>query len=352
MRLPVPLVRLALRLSPLLLAAPTFAAPAADVAHCPTTGAPIHEARFVPINGIEQWVTIDGDDCRNPVVQMVHGGPGNPLTPFAERIYGPWRGKFTLVQWDQRGAGKTFGRNPLSDDTPLTLQQLADDGVALSAWLQTHLQQKKVILFGSSWGSAVAVQMAQTRPELYSAYVGSAQLVSGTADMAAGYQKLLNIADDADSRARLKQIGAPPWTDPHSFGIFRRVTRIYENKVTAAAPLDWWKRAAEYDSKQARADEAAGEDYSYLQFVGRHGDGMQAGLDLRQSAHTFAMPVFLIQGQDDLVTPPEVSKAWFDSITAPQKLWVLLVRTGHDPNRTMVEAQYKVLTDNVLPLTR
>ncbi|GGD39180.1 alpha/beta fold hydrolase [Pseudoxanthomonas indica] len=69
---------------------------------CPDSGAAVDESGFVSIGGIRQWVTIEGQDCRNPVVLMVHGGPGNPNTPFAHTVYADWTKDFTLVQWDQR----------------------------------------------------------------------------------------------------------------------------------------------------------------------------------------------------------------------------------------------------------
>ena len=55
------------------------------------------------------------------------------------------------------------------------------------------------------------------------------------------------------------------------------------------------------------------------------------------------MPVYLIQGDEDLVTPPEVSKAYFDEIVAPKKEYLPLARVGHDPNLAMLAAQYGVL---------
>jgi len=45
----------------------------------------------------------------NPVLLVVHGGPGEAQWPQAE-IYRPWEKSFIVVQWDQRGAGHTFGR--------------------------------------------------------------------------------------------------------------------------------------------------------------------------------------------------------------------------------------------------
>ncbi|WGG48532.1 alpha/beta fold hydrolase [Rugamonas sp. DEMB1] len=78
----------------------------------------VNEAGYVAIGGIAQWVTIKGASCANPVILVVHGGPGNPLSPYADAIYGAWQKDYTLVQWDQRGAGKTYGRNRPADGCP------------------------------------------------------------------------------------------------------------------------------------------------------------------------------------------------------------------------------------------
>ena len=70
----------------------------------------IEEASFVKIGGIEQWVTIRGDDKRKPVLLLLHGGPGDVQSPFIS-TYAPYEKDFVLVQWDQRGAGRTFAKN-------------------------------------------------------------------------------------------------------------------------------------------------------------------------------------------------------------------------------------------------
>ncbi|GGY05004.1 alpha/beta fold hydrolase [Pseudoduganella dura] len=107
--------RLAVPLATLLLALPMAA-----YAACADPAQAVDEAAFVPVNGIEQWVTIKGRRCSNPVVLFVHGGPGNPLSPFADRLFAGWERDFTLVQWDQRGSGMTYGRKPPPEETPLT----------------------------------------------------------------------------------------------------------------------------------------------------------------------------------------------------------------------------------------
>src|SRR6266540_6169595 len=71
----------------------------------------IDEATFVTIGGIEQWVTIRGWDRDNPVLLFLHGGPGDVTNPWSFALFAPWEEHFTVVQWDQRGAGRTLRKN-------------------------------------------------------------------------------------------------------------------------------------------------------------------------------------------------------------------------------------------------
>lgn len=313
---------------------------------CRAPGRPVSEQGFVQIGGIRQWVTVDGQDCANPVVLIVHGGPGNPNTPFAHNLFGGWAKDFTVVQWDQRGAGKTYGENKPAEDEPLTMARLTEDGVEMARYAAQRFGKRQVILMGGSWGSALAVNIAMARPELFSAYVGTAQLVNYQLDMQASYAKTLALAKaagDSESLAKLQPLGPPPWTDPRAFGILRRITRKYEAQDAEAPPKDWFAFGPGYDTPAYEADYTAGEDYSFLNFVGLHGDGMGPRIDLRKLGTRFAMPIWILQGEADLVTPPDVSKPYFDALEAPQKTWVLLPRTGHDPNRIMIDGQLAAL---------
>lgn len=338
-------------LPPLAQGAPAPLAP--DRINCAPQGEKIDEQGFVAIGGIEQWVTIKGDDCRNPVVLFVHGGPGNPNGPFADRVYAGWQQDFTLVQWDQRGAGMTYGRNRPDADTPLTIERMAQDGTELAAYLARHLDQRKVILFGGSWGSALGVQMAKAQPQLFHAYVGTGQMVEYRENQSATYRRLLELAraaNDVKTVATIEALGPPPWANPRNFGIVRRATRIYEAKTTTPPPKDWWQPAPLYATPQALADYEAGEDYSFLQFVGMNGDGMLSRIDTPALGLVFGLPVFLLQGSEDLVTMPDVAKRYFDRISAPRKEFIMIAATGHDPNGPMIAAQYDVLKRRVRPL--
>jgi pimeloyl-ACP methyl ester carboxylesterase len=71
----------------------------------------VDEDKFVTIGGIEKWITIHGDDASKPALLFLHGGPGSTMSQYNDTIYGDREKNFILVQWDQRGAGRTFGRN-------------------------------------------------------------------------------------------------------------------------------------------------------------------------------------------------------------------------------------------------
>lgn len=330
-----------------LAAGPSLARAAELNPACRAAGQPVSEAAFVEIGGIRQWLTIDGQNCANPVVLIVHGGPGNPNTPFAHNLFGDWSKRFTVVQWDQRGSGKTYGASKPPEDELLTMERLTQDGVETARYVAQRLGKRKVIIMGGSWGSALAVNIAQAAPELFSAYVGTAQLVNYQLDMKTSYDLTLakaQAAGDTEAISRLTALGPPPWTDPRAFGILRRITRKYEALATEAPPKGWFTFGPGYDTPAYEADYTAGEDYSFLNFVGPKGDGMGPKIDLRKLGTTFAMPVYMLQGEADLVTPPAVSKAYFDEIRAPKKEFVVLPRTGHDPNRIMIDAQFAALT--------
>src|SRR5262249_15336622 len=115
----------------------------------------IQEASFIKLGGIDQWVTIRGADRASPVLLIVHGGPGDPQSGLVS-TYAIYEKDFTIVQWDQRGAGKTYGRNPTSPPEP---ERVEADGIELAQYLCDHLAKNKIIVLGHSWGSYLGIGM-------------------------------------------------------------------------------------------------------------------------------------------------------------------------------------------------
>jgi alpha-beta hydrolase superfamily lysophospholipase len=71
----------------------------------------IDEESYVSIGGVEQWVSIRGQDRANPVLLFLHGGPGDATSHWTFAVFAPWEAYFTVVQWDQRGAGRTLRKS-------------------------------------------------------------------------------------------------------------------------------------------------------------------------------------------------------------------------------------------------
>jgi len=112
---------------------------AKDYAIAATSG--IEEAKYLKVGDIEQWVTIRGEDRSNPVVLVLHGGPGDATNPWGYAGFRTWLKTYTVVQWDQRGAGKTLGRNGRASAETVTIDRLVQDGVELADTLCTSLRK-------------------------------------------------------------------------------------------------------------------------------------------------------------------------------------------------------------------
>jgi pimeloyl-ACP methyl ester carboxylesterase len=130
----------------------SLAAVLPSIALAPATWAalePIAEDRFVPIGGIEQWIAIRGRNRSRTALLFLHGGPCEAQSPFLS-LFAPWEERYIVAQWDQRGSGRTFGKNGTS--TPnMTFDQLARDAVEVTQYILGHLRADKLILVGHSW---------------------------------------------------------------------------------------------------------------------------------------------------------------------------------------------------------
>lgn len=103
----------------------------------------------------ELYYELSGNPEGKPVFGL-HGGPGGGSSPYMRQFFNPE--KFFIVLHDQRGAGKS---KPYADIRENTTQRLVED----IETLRKHLNVNKIILFGGSWGSTLALAYAETYPE-------------------------------------------------------------------------------------------------------------------------------------------------------------------------------------------
>jgi proline iminopeptidase len=308
-------------------------ATAACAARSSTEGKRIEEAGFVPIGGLPQWVTIRGDDRSNPILLHVHGGPGIAFSAFTAE-FAPYEAGFTVVQWDQRGAGCTFGRH--GEDTPdLTLDRLTSDGVELAKYLEQRLPGASIVVLGHSFGSIVATQMVARAPEHFGAYVGTGQFTSfaATVDAQIVHMRERVAPGDAASIAQLDELRAlalPPLQK------FVAVSRLLPARAPAA-------HVAFMQGLQSRAAEVMTPAELERWQAGRGASGPAlipqiAAVDLFATIDRLEVPFVVIQGRDDPITPTPLASAFFEHVDAPAKELVVVEGAGHFAHLTHTEA--------------
>jgi pimeloyl-ACP methyl ester carboxylesterase len=313
---------------------------------------PIHEEMFVRIGGIEQWITIKGTNRDNPVVLFLHGGPGDAWSPVAESMFRGWERDFTLVQWDQRGAGRTYGKTGPSIEPTMTMERMVSDAIEVAQFLRAHLQKKKIIIEGASWGSILGIQLAHARPDLFYAYVGVAQVVTEQKSLAASYARVLELArtaGDQEALAALTSIGSPPWDSARRWPVYRNWELKYQAKVATAAEPNVTINPA-YASPEERAQWDAADDFSFMHFVKMDLSGELMQVDLPALGTDFAIPIFMIEGECDLTALPELAKSYFDAIRAPRKQFYIVPGTGHEPSAAELDLILRVLKEQVRPI--
>jgi len=307
----------------------------------------IDEATYVKIGGIEQWITIRGLDRNNPVLLFLHGGPGDATNPWGYAAFRSWLKYFTLVQWDQRGAGRTFGRNRASAST-ITPDQMVQDGIELSELLKKRLHKNKILLVGHSWGSVLGFFMVKARPDLFYAFVGTGQVAAEfSRSSAVAYTALLQRASrqvNLQAVQELKQIGAPPYKDGKGFGVLHKWAMLSERAdVFLASALGFALTAPGYSVGDIN-DWFDGQSVS-----GEHLEPFFDELDRKLLGGELNVPVFVIQGAEDYTTPVSLAKTYLDSLRAPHKAFATIEGAGHFAVFTNQGEFLKDLRAQVLP---
>lgn len=316
----------------------------------------INEERFILLGGIEQWITIKGEDKTKPVILFLHGGPGSTLSHFENKMYGGWEKDFVLVHWDQRGAGRTFGRNAPSEinkeyyiKNPLKVELMTQDGIELTKYVLDYLDKKKLILVGTSWGSILGMDMVLDSPELFEGYVGHSQVVNFSKNIDYAYKKVYEMTkstEDTISQELLDGLGAPPYDNARSYGQLLRIIKKFESDNSSPAPDVWWKIASQYDNEQDSKARYDGDDYSFINFAGHEKLGIESmvsNIDFEKDGLVIEIPVYLIQGEQDILTSKEITKPYFDEIKAPKKEYFLVPDAAHGHNQSIVDKQLEVV---------
>src|SRR5947207_3024416 len=194
--------------------------------------------------------------------------------------------------------------------------------------MRKRFPKQKLVLFGHSWGSIIATGMAQRRPDLFYAYVGTGQ-ASSWADtvqfqfdfLKARYKEKGDVA----GLTALAKIGKPDPKNVHQYFGFSRAIRRNMN------PSDtmWFANMSQFMKTNGETDETLQSISDGMEASGSALIGTSVATDLPTTATNFKIPYYVIQGRHDLFAPTPLAKAYFDKVSAPKKQFVVIEDAGH-----------------------
>jgi len=296
----------------------------------------VERSQTVRIGGIDQFVTIRGDDHRNPVLLVLHGGPGYVETPLNWWYARGWEEYFTVVEWDQRDAGKTYLLNdPKAVAPTMTRERMVQDTVEMTQWVRKTLGKRKIFVWGHSWGSYLGLELAKRHPDWLYAYIGTGQIINAPESERRAYRFSLaaaKAANYAQAISELQSIAPYP-----SVGTPSPLNSI----VISHKWGDYFGGVMAYRTNQEDESHAArlSPDYSDAEITHVY-DGndvserflLADALNLDLSRETdFKTPLILLEGRHDRTVSSDVAHEWFERVKAPDKHFIWFENSAHEP---------------------
>lgn len=301
----------------------------------------------VTLNGSEQWITIRGQDRRKPVILYLGiGGPGAGGFPATVTSLAPLEEHFVVVNWDQPGTGKSYHARPIAS---LTVDQIVEDGRALTELLRARFDQEKIYLMGLSWGTILGTKLVHRYPELYRGYLGIGQMVNTTENDRIGYELSLQVAGDrgdAGTAEALRRNGPPPYSGPgmalkyaaYNNVLFEHMGNARLEIVLTVVP----QLAREYGFvDRLNFDRGLVESFTVLYPQLRD-------LDFTREAARVRVPMFFLAGRNDVNAVVALLERYVDILDAPHKE-IIWLDAGHGAG---AEDILDAMLEHVLPVTK
>lgn len=301
-----------------------------------TICAGIDEYFSLNINGHDQWLRIRGENAANPIILYLHGGPGGSQVPSYRYFQLEWEKSYTMVHWEQRGAGRSYCNN-LKMET-LTVTQLVADARSVIDYLSKRFGRQDIVLLGHSWGTFLGIHVLQTRPAAISSYVGVGQIANQVNAEQRMFEFALSEAvsrGDGVNAALLRKLQDYPLqhNSHRDVAFVRQMASRYgylgSNSMDVARTYNRLMHTPEYGLIDI---------YRFLKGTlvssATLGKEMFTSSKMQPSELTVELeiPIFFLSGQRDHFTPADLADKFLESIDAPVKKHVIFESCGHYPN--------------------
>lgn len=311
----------------------------------------------VRLGGVDQWLIIRGEDVNKPVLLFLSGGPGSSEAGRVLRFNQELEKHFVVVIWEQRGCAKSYPS--LNPKSALSLDQYAADIIELTDVLRERFDEEKIYLVGHSWGTIIGIRAVQARPDLFHAYIGTAQMVDVREADQDIYQLLLEHSrktGDTQSLQTLEELGEPPYMVknpilPYST-FFGREYAFFQG---ADIKDEEFRREGDLLLLMFKQPEYGWLDRLYYLLSLK--DTFNAvypqlqELDFRLEAANLDLPVYMILGRYDINGTYWLAEEYFNILQAPHKQLYIFEDSGHGMIWEEAEKYHDIMVNTVLPET-
>ena len=312
----------------------------------------------VHLPGGDQWLSIRGYSQDNPVLLYLHGGPGQSGMPFTRFLYSDIAKDFVVVDWDQRGNGKSLAAiDPTSSYTPASL---VEDAAQLSRYLAERFDERKIYLAGTSWGTTLGVLTVQRHPDLFHAFIGGGQMVSQRESDLSIYRDLMAQArrtGDAALVEKLRDFGPPPYDDIYAYAY---VMQHYEALEPDYSLIPSVEKIGEEHFSEIGPWGVLGREYNLVDKVNVMRGLMETfavvypqlqQIEFRRDVKRLDVPVYMFRGASELAARNDLAVEWFNGLQAPRTRMDTLDHAGHAVLTERAAALRRILRTTVLPET-
>ncbi|MFX1460828.1 MAG: alpha/beta hydrolase [Promethearchaeota archaeon] len=289
----------------------------------------------IKLGGIKQWIFIRGVDQKNPVLIFLHGGPGEPALGMSSsrKLDVELIKHFTVVHWDQRGAGKSYSKEIPVDS--MTLDQLVEDLNDLIDYLRNRFNSQKVFIIGHSGGTIIGIKTAYKYPEKIYAYVGVAQIINDYEGERISYDFLVEKAEESGDIKKLnaiKAIGLPPYGTPEKhFEKARYIGRyggfIHDNTLKQMVGIIFnYLTSPEYSLLEGiRTIRGKG-----LHFTMNAMYEELKNLNFNEEIQSINVPIYFFAGKYDMITPTILVENYYKTLDAVNgKILIIFENSAH-----------------------
>lgn len=316
----------------------------------------------VDIGGTRQAIRVRGRDRSSPVLLFVHGGPGTPMMPFAHVFQDSWEEHFVVVNWDQRGAGKTYYLNDVEKTkASMSFERMQADVLEMTNYLRKRFGQQKIFIIGHSFGSQISLPVVKSHPELYYAFIGTGQIINGIRGNQNTFDHTLLLAEKMghkDAVRELKAVGGALTSenalkDPkawnHAVGVLQ-----YWNQEFGESMFGYTSRAEPMAKFALQSPDYSLKDIWILMNVDwdLYAPLYQPRMafDAYAFGKTWEVPLFLLEGRFDWQINHVHAKEFYDFVEAPHKEYYYFERSAHAPMVEDKDRFSEVLIKRVRPL--